>query len=206
MDDFPIVLEPMAEDRRRLLVVLDLIDESTDAVIRADLAGELVAVGSRYEDVKARAVYPALNGLVGNRVELDRAEAGQVEVRLALADIHARTSHVKPADAHLDDPAGFESALELLVSLTREHIAQEDAALFPMLSVLDDDEVLRLNDDVTHAVAHALSSPTPPENAIGRAAIAIAQKLDHLIEHDESDPWHPGLDKLDEELSRTEPQ
>ena len=55
-------------------------------------------------------------------------------------------------------------------------------------------------------MAHALSYPTPPENVIGRAAIALAQKLDHFIEHDESAPWHPGLDKLDEEQSRTEPE
>ena len=61
MDEIPFVLEPLAEDRRRLFTILELIEESDDAVVRADLASELVGTCSRYEDVKERVVYPALD-------------------------------------------------------------------------------------------------------------------------------------------------
>ena len=64
----------MDEDRRRLIAILDLLDASTEAVIRADLAVELVGVAARYEDVKERAVYPVIASHALDPNSLARAE------------------------------------------------------------------------------------------------------------------------------------
>ena len=42
MDQIPYVLEPLAEIRRQLFTILDLLEQNDDPVVRADLASELV--------------------------------------------------------------------------------------------------------------------------------------------------------------------
>ena len=200
MTNLPYELDPLGEDRDRLFAILELLDESAESVVRADLAIELVNAGSRYEDVKQRAVYPAIESHLASATELERARRDQDEVRESLAEIRNRTQHVKPAYVYVDDPEGFEAALSTLVGRTRRHINHEDQVLFPMLGSLSDPERQQLRADIEQAVAHASSNPTPPTTAIGRFAMAVAEKLDHLVEHDESAPWHPGVDKLDETL------
>ena len=107
---------------------------------------------------------------------------------------------MKSAYVHISDPNGFELALDELVGRIREHIAYEDDVVFPALAELDSFEREQLRDDVTSAVVHASFSPTPPKGALGRAVMGVAEKLDHLVDHDESDPWHPGIDKLEATL------
>lgn len=190
----------MREDMQRLEAILQLLDTDEAEVIRADLAADLVGVCARIEDVKQRVIYPALETHLADPAVMERARLEQAGVREALGEIRDRTHHVKPADVHLDDAAGFEAALDDLVRQIRAHQTFEDEALFPLLAVLDGGETEQLHSEVEKAVAHASSQPMPPQGLVARAAGAVVEKLDHLVDHDESAPWHPGIDKLDATL------
>jgi len=203
MRTLPDVLEPMAEDRRQLFTILELLEKNEDLVVRADLASELVGVCSRYEDVKERVVYPALARLVGERGGLEQGEDDQRAVRDGLLAIRKQTLHVKPAYVHFDDP-DFEDKLDHLVALIHAHIEHEDGVLFPALSVLNAEERASLRSDVAHGVAHASTYPNPPHYLLGRAIVAVIEKLERGLS-DESTPWHPGIDLLDEALTSGSP-
>jgi hypothetical protein len=183
-----------------LFATLDLLDQTSDLIIRADLASELVGISARYEDVKARAVYPALRASGADGKEIDRAEEDQRSVRNALSDIRRRTQHVKPDYVHADDPEGFEEALSRLVEVIRIHSEHEDSVLFPILAELDLGTSEDLREKVQHAVKHASTHPNPPESLVGRAIVAVGEKLEHDIK-DESTQQHPGVDKLNDELA-----
>jgi hemerythrin-like domain-containing protein len=199
MEQLPYVLEPLAEDRKRLFTILDLLEQNEDPVVRADLASELVGTCSRYEDVKARVVYPALERLAGEQDELTRGEEDQKSIREALTEIRERTLHVKPADVHWEDPEGFEAALDALVALIHTHVEHEDEVLFPVLSELGPDERSRLRSEVENGVAHASTYPNPPQHLFGRAVISVIERLERGPQ-DEADPWHPGVRLLNEAL------
>jgi hemerythrin-like domain-containing protein len=199
MEQIPYVLEPMAEDRRQLFTILALLEGSDDPVVRADLASELVGVCSRYEDVKERVVYPALERLVGDEDELTQGEADRKAVRTALTAIRQRTLHVKPAYVHSEDPEGFEQALSALIALIHSHVEHEDALLFPALAELDPAERQILHAEVEHGVAHASTFPNPPKHMLGRAVVAAIEKLERGLQ-DESTPWHPGVKLLEKAL------
>jgi hypothetical protein len=100
---------------------------------------ELVGTCSRYEDVKERVVYPALERLVGDEGELEQGEDDRQAVREALLAIRKQTLHVKPAYVHLDDP-DFEDTLNRLVELIHGHVEHEDGILFPALAALSAEE------------------------------------------------------------------
>jgi hemerythrin-like domain-containing protein len=199
MQNIPYVLEPMAEDRRELFTILDLLEKNEDHVVRADLASELVGTCSRYEDVKERVVYPALERLVGDEGELEQGEDDRQAVREALLAIRKQTLHVKPAYVHLDDP-GFEDTLDHLIELIHGHVEHEDGILFPALAALSAEERESLRSEVEHGVAHASTYPNPPRHLLGRAIVAVIEKLERGLD-DESTPWHPGIELLDEALA-----
>jgi hemerythrin-like domain-containing protein len=199
MEQLPYALEPLEDDRNRLFAILDLLEKNDDPVVRADLASELVGTCSRYEDVKARVVYPALERVSSEKDELERGEEDRQSVRSALATIRERTLHVKPADVHWEDPEGFEAALDALVELIRVHVEHEDEVLFPALDALDAGERSRLRAEVEKGVAHASTYPNPPKHLFGRAVIAVIERLERGPQ-DEADPWHPGVELLDEAL------
>jgi len=199
MEQLPYVLEPLAADRKRLFTILDLLKRNEDPVVRADLASELVGTCSRYEDVKARVIYPALERVAGEQGELARGEADRTSVREALAEIRERTLHVNPADVHWEDPDGFEAVLDELITLIHAHVEHEDEILFPALTELDADERSRLRSEVEDGVAHASTYPNPPKHLLGRAVVAVIEKLERGPQ-DEADPWHPGVELLNEAL------
>jgi hypothetical protein len=120
-------------------------------------------------------------------------------VRAALAEIRERTLHVKPADVHWEDPEGFESALDNLIALIHVHVEHEDEILFPALSELNAEQRSQLRGEVERGVAHASTYPNPPEHLLGRAVIAAIEKLERGPQ-DEADPWHPGVELLNEAL------
>src|ERR1035437_424331 len=103
MATLPASLVPLEENRRQLFATLDLLDQTSELITRADLASELVGISARYEDVKARVVYPALRASGAGGKEIDRAEQDQRSVRDALSDIRRRTQHIKPDYVHADD-------------------------------------------------------------------------------------------------------
>jgi Hemerythrin HHE cation binding domain len=199
MDQLPYVLEPLAEDRRRLFTILDLLEQNEDPVVRADLASELVGTCARYENVNASVIYPALVRVAGEEEELVRVEADRKSVREALAEIRKRTLHVKPVNVHWEDPEGFEASLDSLIALIHDHVEHEDEVLFPALAELDPEERSHLRSEVEDAVAHASTYPNPPQHLLGRAIVAVIEKLERGPQ-DESDPWHPGVALLNEAL------
>jgi hypothetical protein len=197
----PAPLVPLEANRRELFAILDLLDRSTELVVRADLASELVGISARYEDVKARVVYPALRTSGAESRDVDRAEETQRLVRDALSDIRRRTRHVKPDYVHADDPEGFEHALIRLVVAIRIHTEHEDNVLFPVLAGLSPRASEDLFAHVAHAVKHASTHPNPPHNRVGRAIVAVDEELERKVK-DESTQEHPGVDALNSEVTR----
>jgi hemerythrin-like domain-containing protein len=200
MDQIPYVLEPLAEIRRQLFTILEILEQNEDPVVRADLASELVGACSRYEDVKARVIYPALERLVGDEQELARGDEDRRDVREALIAIRKRTRNVKPLNAHLEDPEGFEAALDDLVAHIHSHVEHEDEILFPALAGLGADDRRRLRGEVADGVSHASTYPNPPKHLLGRALVAVLEKIERGPQ-DESDSYHPGVELLDEALN-----
>jgi hypothetical protein len=191
----PTLLAPLNEDRARLVAVLDLLADTAAPEARADLAGELVRVCARYEDAKERAVYPALRGQSGHSAAIDRAEDDQRAVRRAMVEIRNRTRHVKPINAHADDPEGFEQSLDALIDAVRRHVDQEDQELLPLVSGLDPAEQRELSRHLERAVATASTHPDPPHNPLGRAVAKLGERIDRTV-NDTSTTWHPGVDRL----------
>jgi hypothetical protein len=72
--------------------------------------------------------------------------------------------------------------------------------LFPILAELDPRASEDLLGNVEHAVKHASTHPNPPQSRVGRAIVAVGEKLEHDVK-DESTQLHPGVDKLNDELA-----
>ncbi|HEX3565819.1 MAG TPA: hemerythrin domain-containing protein [Acidimicrobiales bacterium] len=193
----PTLLAPLDEDRRQLVAVLDLLADTSEPEVRADLAGELVRLSARYEDAKERALYPALRRQGGAEAQLSRAEEDQAAVRSAMVEIRHRTRHVKPANAHADDPDGFEQSLDTLISTVHRHLDQEDREVLPLVDGLGPAEQQELGRKLERAVAHATTHPDPPHNALGRAVATIGEKVDRAL-NDTSTTSHPGVEQLPE--------
>jgi hypothetical protein len=184
-------------------VTLDLLDAERVAAARADLASELIGICARYENVKELVVYPALRVLTAQSPEVDQAERDQRRVRDAMGEIRRRTQHIKPTNVHADDPEGFEQALHELTTAIRVHVEHEDSVLLPMLSEMNtrmSDELCR---DVEHAVAHASTHPNPPRNRFARTIVGVEEWIERELK-DESTSWHPGVEKLHQELASPE--
>ncbi len=194
----PSVLAPLGEDRRRLEAVLELLEETSEPEVRADLADEAVRLCARYEDVMERAVYPVLRK--DGRPQVDRAEQEQRQVRAAMRDMRARTRHVQPIDAHASDPEGFEQSLAELIDSIRTCLSREDEDLLPIAGRLDVGAQAELHDQVERALAHASTHPDPPRSPIGHALANLMDKVDRTI-RDSSTTWHPGLQLLDDHES-----
>jgi hypothetical protein len=197
----PAVLAPLDDDRRSLEEVLNLLEETSSLEIRADLAAELIRLCSRYEDAMKRGLYSTLHNRPGHSTAVTEAERLQHRLRTIMQEMYKRTMHVKPINAHADDPEGFERSLEALTAAARAQIEYEDRELLPLVDEFgaeDRDHLLR---NMEHAVAHASSHPDPPHNPVGRAVANLKEKLDRVV-NDTSTTWHPGMDQLDEERRR----
>lgn len=191
----PTLLAPLDEDRRQLVAVLDLLADTSEPEARADLAGELVRLSARYEDAKERALYPALRGREGSEAPLSRAKADQADVRSAMVEVRTRTRHIKPANAHADDPEGFERSLDTLISAVHRHLDQEDREVLPLVDGLGPADRRELGHKLERAVAHATTHPDPPHNPIARAVTTIGEKMDRAL-NDTSTTSHPGVAQL----------
>jgi hypothetical protein len=191
----PTLLAPLDEDRRQLVAVLDLLADTTDPVVRADLAGELVRLSARYEDAKERALYPTLREQDTAKAQISRADEDQAALRSAMVEVRNRTRHVKPVNVHADDPEGFEQSLDILIAAVLRRLDQEDREVLPLVEALGPAEQQELGRKLERAVAHATSHPDPPHNPIGRAVATIGEKLDRAL-NDTSTTSHPGVEQL----------
>ena len=191
----PTLLAPLDEDRRQLVAVLDLLADTSEPEVRADLAGELVRLSARYEDAKERALYPSLRRRAGSEAQLRQGEEDVAAVRTAMVEIRNRTRHVKPVNAHADDPEGFEQSLDALIAAVHRHLDHEDREVLPLVDALSPAEQRELGRKLERAVAHATTHPDPPHNPIVRAAETIGDKVDRAL-NDTSTTSHPGVEQL----------
>lgn len=132
----PRPMEPIREDRVKLVQMLDAIEASADPVERADLAMALVELAAKYQNIEEEALFPTLEEMDA-RPTLDRAQADQRVVREALTDMHQRTRHVKPINAHADDPEGFERSVETLVAVVRARLGREADEIVPLVEGME---------------------------------------------------------------------
>jgi hypothetical protein len=188
-------VQPLQAERDRLDRIIEELCGTDDSTTRADLAAELVKSCSRYEDVKDRCVYPALEASGTLIQTLASIREDEASIRDAVEVIRKRTIHMSPMNVRADDPEGFDDALEGLLDIIQKHLKREEQDLFPLLDKLSPHAADELADNVTKALKHALDKPRPSHNRIGRA---IGNLGTTLTFEDASTPRHPGRDKLDE--------
>ena len=111
-----------------------------------------------------------------------------------MVEVRTRTRHIKPANAHADDPEGFEQSLDTLIGAVHRHL-QEDREVLPLVEGLDPADQRELGRKLERAVAHATTHPGPPHNPIGRAVATVGEKLDRAL-NDTSTTSHPGVEQL----------
>lgn len=112
-----------------------------------------------------------------------------------MVEIRTRTRHIKPANAHADDPEGFEQSLDTLISAVHRHLDQEDREVLSLVDGLGPAEQRELGRKLERAVAHATTHPDPPHNPIARAVTTIGEKMDRAL-NDTSTTSHPGVEQL----------
>lgn len=193
----PRAVAPLQMERDRLDQIIEELGATDDSTTRADLAGELVRTSSRYEDVKDRCVYPALETM-GTAVQvLVSIREDEASIRDAMDVIRKRTAHMSPTNVRADDPEGFDDALDDLLDGINKHLAREEQDLLPLLDGLSPDAAEDLAENVTNALKHASEKPKPSRHRIGRVIGNLGDTLDRTVE-DASTPQHPGRDKLDD--------
>jgi len=188
----PAPLVALEEERSSIIRVLRRLGELRapgDVPERADLAHELVRAASRYRDVMSRVVVPALQ--THDAPSLDRMDADDDALCMAMEEVHRRTSHIDPRNAHAGDPQGLEDAIAVVVEGVAEQLLREDAVLQELVEGLDDSARTELASEVARAVPHASEHPRPPRGRVARALRNAEVKLDNLIE-DVATPTHPG--------------
>lgn len=188
-DTLPPALAALEADRRRVTTLLGELQTAGDPAERADLAGELVHFAARYEDVKDRAVYPVLDRAVPGSEELARARCDHEAVRDALAAVRARTRHVTPRNARVDDPEGFDAGLDELTRSLGAHLEHEDAEILPLVERLGPADAEALAAAAGDAADHAVAHPRPPRNRLARAVVGLSERLDRRVE-DAPTPGH----------------
>jgi hypothetical protein len=99
-----------------------------------------------------------------------------------------------------DDPSGTEQAIEKMVRALRNHLDYEDDEIFPLVSALDPELARQMHDDVEEALTTSTTHPEPPRGRLGRAVVAVREKIERDIK-DESTPTHPGVERLQDELA-----
>lgn len=187
----PAPLEGLEGERARIIRIIQRLGElrSPDTLAeRADLAHELVRAASRYCDVMGRVVLPFLRA--HGTGDLDALDTGDA-VSTAMEEVHRRTSHIDPRNAHTGDAQGLEDAIGVVVEGVAAQLRHEDTALPGALERLDADDQLALTSQVASAVRHASEHPRAPRSRVARVLRNAEVKLDNLIE-DVSTPNHPG--------------
>ena len=197
MDDntmaVPAALEPIADNYRRIAMILDVLATESELAARADLAEELVRTCATSEDAKEQALYPILVAL-GKTAMTERMRQSARHLGEAMVPIFQAVRHSVPLDVHTPDPSGFERNLERFVALLKTHLDLERDELFPKLSGLADQEVQRVAHALDAAHRHALEHPLPPHNPVARWLTRIEEHVDHLA--DTSEQYRPGRRRL----------
>ncbi len=190
----PVALEAMQDDRDQLSLIVGKLEGPLEEEARADLAAELVRYGARYEDVKERAVFPLLAAHLDG-ADLERAESDGAAVRQALSEVRRRIRHVKAINAHADDPAGFDEALDALTTSVRAELEHEGVDLFPQIEALEARPRAELKEAVEHAAATASEHPDPPKNRVARAIVNVGERVERVV-HNSATVSHAGQDHL----------
>ena len=194
MSVLPEAMHDLQAERNLLEQSMDAMEHTASPTERADLAHAIALLGARYESVMQDSVYYAVRDVYGPAV-LTKAEEKVEAVRAALKGMRAKTRHVKPINAHADDPDGFEQTIEEMVKALRSLIAYEDEALIPLVDELDGQGARLLAERMEIGMARETSLPDPPDNPILRKLATLKETVG-LALNDESTPWHPGLEHI----------
>lgn len=190
------VLAAVDHDQARLDAIVARLESSNDHTERADLVTELIKTASRLEDVKSRAVYPALVGMLGaDDPSLAVAQRDHARLRELMAEMRAVTRHTLPRDVHFPDPDGIDRRIDELCLAVKAHVEQEDKELFGALDELDPNQAADLDGAVAAAAKDAVEHPRPPKSRLGRWLADWESRWDHVFE-DTPTGNHPGRDQL----------
>lgn len=191
----PYPFESLTDEWAVSVEMLNELERSNDGVVRADLASEVIQHLARYENAKSDAVYPVLRESLGNVGELEEAARYEQGLRMAMTEIRDRTRHVKPMNAHADDPEGLEHAIDGLVAAARAELGHDEEAIFPLAGAVPERARQRLAERLPAAMERASSQPSPSQNPIGRIVAEISERLERRLS-DQSTPYHPGIDQV----------
>lgn len=191
----PQALIPLEGLRSDLAHIVALLGGTSEAEVRADLADELVRIGAEYEDVLDRALYPGTEELLG-RSCVGTGRAHLRSVRTLLGRVRHRTRHVKPINAHLEDPAGFEQDLSAVVLALRRQLTFEDQHLIPLLWGMDPFEARALESELGRSLEHATIHPNPPKHRAARMVVDLTERIERKL-NDTATMSHPGTDRMD---------
>ena len=194
MSVLPDAMHDLEDERNLLEQSMHAMEQTTSPAACADLAHAIALLGARYESVMQDSVYFVIREDRGPAV-LEQAEERLDAVRAALKEMRAKTRHVKPINAHADDPDGFEHSIEEMVKALRAMIAYEDEVLLPLVDELDSRGTRLLAERMEIGMSRETSLPDPPENPILRKLATLKESVE-LALNDESTPWHPGLQRI----------
>ena len=155
--------------------IADRLDVTDDLTERADLAGELVRSVSRYEDTLARALFPRMDGLDNEELQMQRDQ-----LRGAMRLIHERTTGIDPRNVHASDGQRFEDTLSDAVATLRRLLAGEDRHIVSRsrVSILMDAENLPMRSPAHFgALRNGPILPIPP--SAGSSAICGSNWTTH---------------------------
>ncbi len=190
----PVALKAMQDDRDEVASLVERLERPLEAESRADLAVELVRFVARYEDIKDRGVFPVLDRRI-EATAVAPARSGQEALREVLGEVRRRTRHVKPINAHADDPEGFDLALDDLVQSVRLELDGEATALLPLVDQLDPAGLAELQESVEIAAAHASEHPGAHRHKVTHWLRNVEEKFEHVV-HDAATISHPAVSDM----------
>ena len=194
MSALPGAMHDLQEERNLLEQSMEAMERTNSPSERADLSHAIALLGARYESVVQDSVHYVLRDRCAPDL-LVQAEKRVAAVRAALKDMRDKTRHVKPINAHADDPDGFEESIQVMVDALRSLLAYEDDVLFPLVDQLDSSGRDLLVERMKIGTARETSLPDPPENPVLRKLATLKENVE-LALNDESTPWHPGLERI----------
>jgi hypothetical protein len=190
----PPELEPLQEDRDRIMRILDRLGESDDLVERADIGSELARSVARYEDVIDRGILEHLSD--EEQAQWSELTQRRDAVRHDLMFIHERTLHIDPRNVHASDGQEFEDCLYRAASSLPGVLVDEDSLVSGLLQTASDSARSDIGQRVGRAYKHASERPVPARTHVGRVISNLNVKLDHAFE-DVASPTHPGSEIID---------
>lgn len=79
----------------------------------------------------------------------------------------------------------------------RAYLDREVKELLPLIKGMEPDDADRLSDKLQSVAPHVTSLPDPLNNPLRRKVAEVAEAIERRVS-DESTPWHPGVEHVEE--------